>query len=137
MIYWSNKKLRTLSISSCEAEYMATKEAIWIRHVLIELGLVQKSSTTLRCDNQSDIKLANNLVYHSKTNHIDLAMHYIRDRVAYGFINLVYCPIEQQASDLFIKSMTEVNFVRLRNLLGTREVVIERVFLCNDIFLHV
>ena len=80
-ISWSNKILRALSLSSCEAEYRAAKEAakeaVWIRHVLTELGLIQKSSTTLRCDNQSVIQLANNPVYNSKTKHIDLATHYI------------------------------------------------------------
>ena len=114
---------------SCEAEYRAAKEAakeaVWIWHVLTELGLIQKSSTTLRCDNQSAIQLANNLVYHSKTKHIDLATHYIRDLVADGIITLEYCPTEQQAADIFTKSMTEAKFVRLRSLLRMREVVIQ------------
>ena len=111
-ISWSSKKLRELSLSSYEAEYRvakeAAKEAIWIQHVLTELGLIQKSSTTLKCDNQSVIQLANNLVYHSKTKHIDLSTHYIRDLVADGIITLEYCPTEQQVADIFIKSMTQV-----------------------------
>ena len=101
------------------------KKPFGIRHVLTELGLIQKSSTTLRCDNQSAIQLANNLVYHSKTKHIDLATHYIRDLVADGIITLEYCPTKQQAADIFTKSMTEAKFVGLRSLLGMREVVIQ------------
>ena len=66
-VSWSSKRLRALSLSSCEAEYReakeAAKEAVWIRHVLTELGLIQKSSTTLRCDNHSVIQLANNPLY--------------------------------------------------------------------------
>ena len=127
-ISWSRKTLRAISLSSCEAEYKeakkATKKTVRIRHVLTKLGLIQKSSTTLRCDNQSAIQLANNPVYHSKTKHIDLATHYIRDLVADGVITLEYCPTEKQAADIFTKSMTEAKFVRLRSLLGMREVVI-------------
>ena len=128
-ISWSSKKIRALSLSSCEAEYRAAKEAakeaVWIRHVLTELGLIQNSATTLKCDNQSAIQLANNPVYHSKTKHIDLATHYIRDLVADGIITLEYCPTEIQVADIFSKSMTEAKFVRLRSLLGMREVVIK------------
>ena len=79
----------------------------------------------LKCDNHSVIQLANNPVYHSKTKHIDLATHYIRDLVTDGIITLEYCPTEQQATNIFTKSMTEVNFVRLCNLLGMREAVIK------------
>ena len=71
------------------------------------------------------IQLANNPVYHSKTKHIDLVTHYIRDLVADGIITLEYCPTEKQAADIFTKSMTEAKFVGLRSLLGMREVVIQ------------
>ena len=84
--------MKTLSLSSCEAKYIAVKEAakeaVWLRHVLIELGLDPKSSTMLKCDNQVSIQLAYNPVYHSKTKHIDLDTHYIHGLVAYGILSL-------------------------------------------------
>ena len=87
--------MKTLSLSSCEAEYRATKEEVCLRHVLIELGLAPKSSTALKCDNQGAIHLAYNLVYHSKTNHIGLDAQYIHGLVADGILSLHYCPTEQ------------------------------------------
>ena len=54
-ISWSSKKLRTLSLSSYEVEYREVEEAMWIQHVLTELGLVQKYPNELRCDNHSGI----------------------------------------------------------------------------------
>ena len=54
-ISWSSKNLRTLSLSSYEVEYREVEEGMWIQHVLIELGLVQKYTTELRCDNHSGI----------------------------------------------------------------------------------
>ena len=91
-ISWSSKKVKTLSLSSCEAEYRAAKEAakeaVWLRHVLTELGLAPKSFTALKCDNRSAIQLAYNSVYHSKTKHLDLDVHYIRGLVADGILSL-------------------------------------------------
>ena len=58
-ISWSSKKVKTLYLSSCEAEYRVAKEAakeeVWLRHVLTELGLDSKSSTVLKCDNHGAI----------------------------------------------------------------------------------
>ena len=129
LISWSSKKVNTLALSSCEAKYIAskeaTKEAVWLCHVLTELGLIQKFTIELRCDNQGAIQLAYNLVYHSKTKHLYLNAHYIHDLVVDGTISLTHCPIEQQATNIFTKSMIEINFVHLLSLLGMREVVIK------------
>ena len=129
LISWSNKKVKTLSLSSCEAEYReakeAAKEALWLRHFLTKLGLVSKSSTALKCDNQGAIQLAYNLVYHSKTKNLDLDAHYIHGLVADGILSLQYCPTEQQATYIFTKSFTKEKFVHLRSLLGMWEVVIK------------
>ena len=128
-ISWSSKKVKTLALSSCEAEYKASKEAakqeVWLCHVLTNLGLIQKSTTKLRCDNQGAIQLAYNFLYHSKTKHIDIDAYYIQDLVADGTISLTHCPTEKQATDIFTRSMTDENFVHLHYLLGMREVVIK------------
>ena len=121
-VSWSRKKVKTLYLSSCEAEYRAAKEAakeaVWLRHVLTELGLAPKLSTALKCDNQGAIHLAYNLVYHSKKKHIDLDTHYICRLVADGILSLQYCPTKQQAVDIFTKSFTKAKFVHLHSLLG-------------------
>ena len=57
--------------------------------------------------------------------HLDLDAHYIRCLVTDGIISLDYCPTEQQASDIFTKSLTEAKYVYLRSLLGMGEVVIK------------
>jgi hypothetical protein len=124
-ISWSIKKVNTLALSSCEAEYRAAKEAVWLRHVLTDLGLIQISTTELRCDNQGEIQLACNPIYHSKTKHIDLDAHYIRDLVIDGTISLSYCPTEKQTTNIFTKTMTEAKFVHICSLLWMREVVIK------------
>ena len=117
--------MKTLSLSSCEVEYKAAKEAVWLRHVLTKLGLAPKSSTVLKCDNQGAIQLVYNLVYHSNTKHLNLDAHYICGLVVDGILSLQYCPTKQQAANIFTKSFTKVKFVHLRSLLGIREVVIK------------
>jgi len=68
--------LRTLSLSSEEEKYKedkeVAKEAVWLRHVLIELVLVQKLAIEFRCEKHSAIHIVYNRVYHSKTKHINL-----------------------------------------------------------------
>jgi hypothetical protein len=120
-ITWSSKKQATTSLSSCEAEYRAAKEAgkevIWLRHLLCELGFQQISATTLYCDNQSAIQVASNPVFHAKTKHIEIDVHYIRDLVQENIVNLQFCPSEDQTTDIFTKSMLEAKFLKLRSMI--------------------
>lgn len=73
---------------------------------------IQSSSTsiTLKGNNQSSIALANNPVLHTRTKHIDIQHHYIRDEVTSGRINLVYTPTELMLADGLTKPLSRVKF---------------------------
>jgi hypothetical protein len=79
-----SKRQGVMALSTTKSEYMATthasKEAIWLQRLCSCIGLVQKS-VRLECDSQSAIFLENNLAYHSKTKHIDVQYHFVRDMV--------------------------------------------------------
>lgn len=64
----------------------------------------------LKCDNQGSIALANNPVFHSRTKHIDIQHHYIRDEVASKRIELSYVPTEDIIADGLTKALTHVRF---------------------------
>ena len=68
VVSWSSKKQLTVSLSSTEAEYKAlcatTCEAAWLKRLLQDVGNEQNEPTMIKCDNQSSIKLANNLIFH-------------------------------------------------------------------------
>ena len=85
VITWSNKKQNTVSLSSAEAEYQAmcaaTCEAVWLWIILQDVVEEQKDATTIKCDNRSSIKLANNPVFHKNTKHIDTQFHFVREKV--------------------------------------------------------
>jgi hypothetical protein len=73
-----------VALSTIEAEYMetthASKEAVWLQRLCSGIGLVQQV-VRLDCDSQSAIFLAKNPTYHSKTKHIDVKYHFVRDMV--------------------------------------------------------
>jgi len=71
-----SKKQTSVALSSTEAEYMAltqtTKEAMWIKHLLTELGELKEGHICINADNPSCIALAKNPEFHARTKHIDI-----------------------------------------------------------------
>jgi hypothetical protein len=71
----------------------------------------------LRCDSTSAISVAKNLVLHSKTNHIEVRYHFLRDNVEKGRITLIHVPTHDQLADIFTKPLNQATFTRLRGSL--------------------
>ena len=67
-----SKKQFVVALSTIEAKYMAanhaSKEVVWLQRLCSSMGIMQRA-IRIDCDSQSAIFLANNLAYHSKTNH--------------------------------------------------------------------
>ena len=112
-ISWMSKLEPTVAISSTEAEYMvllqAVKESIWIQRFLKELRRqsMVKNGDRIMEDNQRAIALAHNPEYHTRTKHIDVQYHFIRESVEMGKVKLVYCPIEEMVADALTKPLQE------------------------------
>jgi hypothetical protein len=83
-INWMRKRQVVVALSTIEVEYMTptheSKEEIWLHRLCLGIGLVQKE-VRLECDSQSAIFLEKNPTYHSKTKHIDVKNHFVRDMV--------------------------------------------------------
>lgn len=99
LVSWSYKKQPNITISSTEVEYKAivraTYEAIWLRWILVELGLEQSQPTTLYYDNQSVLKIVRNPVFHVQTKFVEVHHHFIKEHVQNGEIDFVYRLIDQ------------------------------------------
>jgi len=125
VISWSSKRQATVALSSTEAEYMAlthaTKEAIWLRSLLDELGFKQHHPTTLFEDNQSAIALAKNPVYHMQSKHIDIQYHFTREKLESNEIELVYKPTIEMIADALTKPLTRPKLEPLVIKMGLHE----------------
>jgi hypothetical protein len=108
VVSWSSKKQTSVALSSTEAEYMAltqaSKEAIWIRRLLAELGRPEET-VVINVDNQSCVALAKNPEHHARTKHIDIQYHFIREKVEEATVKLEFCPTEKMVADVLTKAL--------------------------------
>jgi hypothetical protein len=79
---------------------------------------LQLSKVPLLCDNESAIRMADNPVEHSRTNHIDIRHHFLRDHQQKGDIEVYHISTENQLADIFTKLLDEKRFCRLRSELN-------------------
>jgi len=121
-VSWSCKKQATVATSSTEVEYISAWEAaceiVLLHRILQDLGISQAEATSLFIDSQSTIKLVKNPVFHSKTKHVGTKYHHIRSLTAKDVLKLVYCPSEDQISDIFKKLLGRIKFTKFRDELG-------------------
>ncbi|KAE8732040.1 F-box/kelch-repeat protein [Hibiscus syriacus] len=105
-VSWKSTLQSTVALSTTEAEYMvvseAVKEAIWLNGLMEDLGVVQ-SYISLYCDSQSAIHLAKNQVYHSRTKHIDVRYHFVREIFEEGKILLQKIATSENPADMMTK----------------------------------
>ncbi|KAK2989938.1 hypothetical protein RJ640_013862 [Escallonia rubra] len=105
----SSKKQPIVTLSTCEAEYVASTscvcKAIWLRFLLRELHLPQKESTEIFVDNKSAIALAKNPVFHDRSKHINTRYHYIRECIIEKGVELKYVKSQDQVADIFTKPL--------------------------------
>jgi hypothetical protein len=129
MISWYNKKQRSIALSSAKAEYMAASqascEAIWLRKILVDLFDTKPNPTTIYYDNQSYIKLSENLIFHDRSKYIEIRYHFIRDRVQKGAVKLQYVSTNEQVADILSEGLSKEKFEYFQEKLG----VIENPFL--------
>jgi len=92
MISWFSRKQSSVALSTVESEYIAafsaSCEAIWLRKLMSGLFNLDLDTTVILCDNQSCIKMTENLVFHDKSKHIEIQYFYIRDMIQKGAIKL-------------------------------------------------
>jgi hypothetical protein len=91
-MYWSSKKQTSVSLSTAKAEYVAAGQCcvqlLWMRQTLRDFGY-NLSKVPLLCDNESAIRMADNPVEHSRTKHIDIRHHFLRDHQQKGDMPLI------------------------------------------------
>ncbi|KAL4561871.1 hypothetical protein LXL04_034053 [Taraxacum kok-saghyz] len=121
LISWSSKKQTSVACSTTEAEYVAAgrccAQVLWIQNQLLDYGLKFRK-TPICCDNTSSILITQNPVQHTKTKHIEIQHHFIRDISQKGKVELFYVPTTEQLADLFTKALDEKTVQYLIGELG-------------------
>ncbi|KAL8092162.1 hypothetical protein AgCh_034456 [Apium graveolens] len=105
-VSWMSRLQKSVALSTTEAEYMdiseASKEMIWLKNFLEELGKKQADSA-LYSDSQSAIHLAKNPVFHARTKHIQLRYHFIRELISNGTLSLKKILGSKNPADMLTK----------------------------------
>jgi hypothetical protein len=72
----------------------------------------------INCDNNSSVSISKNTVIHSKTKHIPIKYHFLRDRVSQKVVKIVYVDTKEQIADIFTKPFPRSTFENIRQKLG-------------------
>ena len=98
-----------MALSTTEAEYIVltegAKEMVWLRRLLEELGLEQTEPTSVHSDNLGSITLSHDATYHARTKHINVAYHFIRERIASNEATVTYVQSEENLADVMTKAL--------------------------------
>ncbi|KAI3715736.1 hypothetical protein L6452_22723 [Arctium lappa] len=121
LVSWTSKKQNCVSTSTAEAEYVAAarccSQVLWMTTQLRDFGYNYKH-VPIYCDSKSAISIIANPVQHSKTKHIDVRYHFIKDHVEKGDIEMHFVQTDFQLADLFTKPLDEKRFQFLISKLG-------------------
>jgi hypothetical protein len=97
----------TVSRSSAKAEYHCVANAVtgcvWLCQLLGEMLCTITTATLVYCDNVSTVYMSDNPVHHRRTKHIELDIHFVRERVALGDFRVLHVPTRQQFADVMTK----------------------------------
>ncbi|GJU44983.1 retrovirus-related pol polyprotein from transposon TNT 1-94 [Tanacetum coccineum] len=125
---WSSKKQKSTAISTTEAEYIAMSgccaQILWMRSQLTDYGFAF-NKIPLYCDNHSAIALCCNNVQHSRSKHIDIRHHFIREQVKKGVVELYFVTTDYQLADIFTKALPRERFKFLLLSFGMKSMTLE------------
>ncbi|GJR09435.1 copia protein [Tanacetum coccineum] len=122
--YKMGEKQTALFISTTEAKYVsagkACQQALWMKQDLIDYD-VRLDFVPIMCDNKGAIDLNKNPVQHSRTKHVEIRHHFLRDNVQKGHISIEKVPSVDNIADILMKPLKRESFNYLRLGLGMME----------------
>lgn len=109
LVSWSSKRPPTVSRASAESEYKgianAVAELTWIQNLLFELGHPLTKASIVYCNNISSVYMTQNPVRHQRTKHVKIDLHFVREKVALGYVKVLFVPSSLQYADIFTKGL--------------------------------
>ena len=141
LVSWMSKKQNSMSFFIVEAEYIAPgsccTQLLWIKKLLHDYGIPQDTMCFF-CDNTSAINLSKNSVQHSKSKHIEIRYHFIRDLVEDKVVCLEFIHTNNQKADIFTKPLDGPRFESLCKTIGVGTIpwiscVMCALFICLEL----
>ena len=130
LVGWSSRKQDCTALSTAEAEYVSLSaccaQVLWMRTQLTDYGF-SFNRIPLYCDSKSAIAISCNPVQHSKTKHIRVRYHFIKEHVEEGTVELFFMKTEYQLADLFTKALPKERFENLVRRIGMRSLTPEEL----------
>nr|GEX63969.1 hypothetical protein [Tanacetum cinerariifolium] len=123
LVTWSSKKQKSNATSTTKAEYIAMSgccaQILWMRSQLTDYDF-DFNKIPFYCDNRSAIALCCNNVQHSRSKHIDIRHHFIREKVEKGVVELYFVTTDYQLADIFTKALPRQRFKFILPHLGMK-----------------
>ncbi|KAG7536700.1 Reverse transcriptase RNA-dependent DNA polymerase [Arabidopsis suecica] len=128
LISWSAKHQHIVSRSTTETEFRGVANTIsekktWLRNILLELHCPLSKATLVYCDNISAVYLSTNSIQHQHTKHVEIDLHFVRERIALGTVCVLHVPSSLQYADIFTRGLPTPLFNEFRHSLN---------IICND-----
>ncbi|KAK9114554.1 hypothetical protein Syun_021351 [Stephania yunnanensis] len=121
LISWFSKKQNSVALSTAEAEYVSAgsccAQVLYVKQQLEDYQILV-GCAEIYCDNTSAINISKNPVLRSRTKHIEIRHHFLRDHVQKGDVKLIHVPTEDQLADIFTKPLPREQFSKIRRELG-------------------
>jgi len=111
-VVWHSVKQKTVSLSSMESEYkslsLTVREEMWIRNILTEVQFMTPEDPPVKifCDSRPALDHAENYIENSRTRHLEIAHHFVRERVEADKIKLQYISTNENLADLLTKPLS-------------------------------
>jgi Reverse transcriptase (RNA-dependent DNA polymerase) len=106
LVSWRSKKQNVVARSTAHG----VSEGLWLRRLLLELGLFEDKPIILYCDNKAAINIANNPVQHDRTKHVEIDRHFIKDKLDEGIVCMPFVGTKEQIADVFTKGLSITDF---------------------------
>nr|KYP59333.1 Copia protein [Cajanus cajan] len=121
LVSWHSKKQTCVALSIVEAKYIAANsycaQILWMKQQQKDYG-TELNKIPLRCDNTSAINLTKNPILHSRTKHIEIRHHFLRDHVQKNDCVVEFVETDKQLADIFTKPLPKERFNQMRIELG-------------------
>ena len=109
LVSWMSKKKGSIYLSTIEAEYIdvatCCTQILWMIHTMVDLEVKYVDPIPLHCENTSAISMSKNPILHSKTKHIPIKYHFLREHVTNRVVHLNFIPSLEHTTNIFTKPL--------------------------------